>query len=360
MKLSVCIITKNECNNLRKCLKALQNYGFELVVVDTGSSDDTVRMVRDYTNALYQFEWCDDFSKAKNYAVSRASNDIVLVLDSDEYVTDLDLPELEKQILGHPKQVGRILRRNYVYQGDEIRTTIEHINRLFDRRYYHYEGCIHEQLVSLEGISTDVGAITTYQASICVDHSGYLLNKADKRKKAIRNMALLRQMLADQGDDPYLLYQMGKSCYMAEQNGEACRYFGRALEFDLDEKLEYVIDMVETYGYALVNSGQAQVALGLEGLLDTFGKSSDFQFLMGVVYMNNELFQKAVESYEQAVRLGNARMTGADSYLAYYNAGVICECLGQLQTAEDYYKKAGDYAPAVQRRRILMAGAMDE
>lgn len=360
MEISVCIITKNECGNLRKCLDALSSYGFELVVVDTGSSDGTVRMVQNYTDALYQFEWCNDFAKAKNYAVSKASNDMVLVLDSDEYVTDLDVTELEKQIREHPKQVGRILRRNLIYQGNEIRKNTEYINRLFDRRHYHYEGCIHEQLVASGEISEASETIMTYQTGICADHSGYLLSKEEKKQKAARNIALLRQMLAEQGDDPYLLYQVGKSCYMAEQYEEACSYLGKVLSFDLDEKLEYVIDAVETYGYALVNSGQAQAALGFEGLTDAFGSRSDFWFLMGVIYMNNELFQEAVNAYEQAVKLGNARMEGADSFLAYYNAGVIRECLGQLEAAEKFYRKAGDYAPAERRLEILMAGIEDE
>ena len=353
MNLSVCMITKDERENLKKCLEALKNYSLELVVVDTGSSDGTPDMVRDYTDALYHFDWCADFAKAKNFAVSKASNDMVLVLDSDEYVTHLDVEKLDEQIRRHPAQIGRIERKNYVYFGDEIRVNTEYINRLFDRRYYRYEGCIHEQLVASEEISGDSGAIVTYQTGICVDHSGYLLNKEEKQKKASRNMALLQQMLEEKGEDPYLLYQMGKSCYMAEQYAEASCYFGKALTYDLDEKLEYVVDMVETYGYALINSGQAQTALGFEGLMDAFGMRSDFWFLMGLIYMNNELFAEAIHAYEQAVELCNARMEGADSFLAYYNAGVICECLGELETAKQYYQKAEKYEPALQRYRIL-------
>ena len=216
------------------------------------------------------------------------------------------------------------------------------MNRLFDRRRFRYEGRVHEQLVRIDGGGAD---IETYVTGIEADHSGYLLRPEEKQKKAERNLSLLKRMLEDEGEEPYLLYQLGKSCYMAERYGEAAAYFGRALSYDLNERLEYVVDMVETYGYALVNSGQAKEALGLEGLLGTYGDSSDFWFLMGFVYMNNELFSEAVNAYEQAVRLGNARMTGADSFLAYYNAGVICECLGQTEAA-DYYEKAGDYAPA--------------
>lgn len=350
MELSACIITKNERENLRKCLEALKPYPFELVVVDTGSTDGTKEMAQAFTDAVYDFAWCDDFAKAKNYAVSKASFDTVLVLDSDEYVTEIDLARLEGQIRQHRGEIGRITRKNYMYEGTEVRSGIEQINRLFDRRLFYYEGRIHEQLVRMDG-----GAdFATYQASVQADHSGYLLSPEEKKEKAQRNIGLLMQMLSDSGEEPYLLYQLGKSYYMAGQYEEAAANFGRALEYDLDERLEYVIDMVETYGYALVNSGQAQTALGFEGLTDAFGGSSDFWFLMGFIYMNNEMYAEAVNAYEQAVRLKNARMTGADGFLAYYNAGVICECLKQTQRAVAYYKKAGDYAPA--RARLAVIG----
>ena len=349
MELSVCIITKNERENLKKCLKALKSYPFEVVVVDTGSTDGTKEMAQRFTDAVHDFAWCNDFAKAKNYAVAKASFDMVLVLDSDEYVTEIDLARLEEQLRQHRGEVGRITRKNYMYEGTEVRSGIEQINRLFDRRLFHYKGRIHEQLVGI-----DEGAdMTTYQAAIQADHSGYLLSPEEKKRKAQRNIGLLEQMLSDEGEEPYLLYQLGKSYYMAGQYEKAAANFGRALEYDLDERLEYVIDMVETYGYALVNSGQAQTALGFEGLIDAFGNGSDFWFLMGFIYMNNEMYAEAVNAYEQAVRLKNARMMGADSWLAYYNAGVICECLEQMQRAAAYYRKAGGYAPARARLAVI-------
>lgn len=352
MKFSVCIITKNECMNLRKCLEALKPYPVEVVVVDTGSSDGTMEMARAYTSAVYEFAWCDDFAKAKNYAVSKAACDMVLFIDSDEYVTAVDMSDLEKQVRLHPRQVGRIARKNFMYEGTEIRWSMEWINRLFDRRYYRYKGCIHEQLVRADTGEAD---IATYRTGIQIDHSGYLLSAEEKQKKAQRNIRLLKKMLTDGGEEPYLLYQLGKSYYMAGQYRESADYFGKALAYDLNERLEYVIDMVQSYGYALVNSGQAKAALGFEGLIDAFGDSSDFWFVMGFIYMNNELFSKAVDAYERAVRLKNARMSGADGWLAYYNAGVIFECLGQTKEAAAYYTKAGDYEPA-QIRLAEIAG----
>ena len=70
-KISVCIITKNESEKLKKCLKHLTGYGFEIVVVDTGSTDDTVAMAKKYADKVCYFSWCNDFSAARNYALLR-------------------------------------------------------------------------------------------------------------------------------------------------------------------------------------------------------------------------------------------------------------------------------------------------
>ena len=136
---------------------------------------------------------------------------------------------------------------------------------------------------------------------------------------------------------PYLLYQLGKSYYMAEDYNEACFWFAHGLSYDLEPKLEYVIDMVETYGYALINSGRAGEALFFENIYEEFGNSADFQFLMGLIYMNNEMFDAAVEEFKKALKMPEGRARGVNSYLACYNIGVIYECLGQMTEAAVSY-----------------------
>ena len=90
--------------------------------------------------------WCDDFSAAKNFAIEKASHSYVLVLDSDEFVEQLDLSALEKQIAAHPGAVGRIRRRNVFHRNGEEQENREWINRIFAKEYFHYEGRIHEQV----------------------------------------------------------------------------------------------------------------------------------------------------------------------------------------------------------------------
>ena len=155
------------------------------------------------------------------------------------------------------------------------------------------------------------------------------------------------------GQIPYLLYQLGKSYYMLGEYGVACEWFAQGLSFDLNPELEYVIDMVETYGYALINSGQEQTALFFENIYDEFGKSADFQFLMGLIYMKNARFTEAVREFEKAAGHAECRAQGVNSYRANYNIGVIYECLGKKEEALAYYRKCGGYAPAEERIREL-------
>lgn len=350
--LSVCIITKNEKEALEHCLLQLTGYGFELVVVDTGSTDGTMQMARRYTDAVYEFAWCDDFAKAKNYAVSKARQDMVLVIDSDEYLKSIDLEALAGLIRRFPKAVGRIERLSQMGQGGESR---EFINRLFDRRYYHYKGKIHEQLTAKGN-----GPYQTYLAPVVIDHSGYLLSEEGCIQKAMRNIRLLQEALQDpeidhKEEDPYILYQLGKSYTMMGEQEKACGYYSKALSFDLNPQLEYVIDLVDSYGYALLNSGQASQALAFTSIYQEFGKRADFQFLMGLIYMNNSQFENAISEFQKAAGQETCKVSGVNSYLAHYNTGVIYECTGNRQKALEFYQKCGEYEPA--KKRIIDLGS---
>lgn len=73
MKLSLCLIVKNEEKYLERCLKSLRNYVDEIIITDTGSADTTVEIAKKYTDKVYHFEWIDDFSAARNFCQSHAS-----------------------------------------------------------------------------------------------------------------------------------------------------------------------------------------------------------------------------------------------------------------------------------------------
>jgi glycosyltransferase involved in cell wall biosynthesis len=357
--ISVCIITRNEKENLARCLESLKGQKCEIIVVDTGSSDGTPEMVKDYTDKLYYFNWCDDFSAAKNYAVSKASNEYILMLDSDEYldITESEvIQRLQDAIQKNPTAVGRIKCRNIFRKNKSHQDVEEWISRVFSKRLFYYTGTIHEQLAPI-----GKQKYHTYKTPVVINHTGYDLTPAEKLRKSQRNMSLLNQeyqRLQQEHDAKvdelaYVLYQMGKSSYLAGDYLAACEYFALGLTYDLNPSLEFVIDMVETYGYALVNSGQPDTALFFENIYPEFGSTADFKFLMGIIYMNNFMYDQAVDEFLKASECRNARTIGADSYLAYYNVGVIYECLGQLDKALVYYKKCGNYPLAVNRLKKM-------
>ncbi len=354
MELSVCIITKNEKDKLRKCLKALKGMGLEIVIADTGSTDGTKEMAAEYTDRIYDFPWQDDFSLARNFAAGKASHDMIMMLDSDEYVIKMDPAVLKKAYGQHPDMVGRIRRINLLERDGERREISEFISRIYDRRIFHYEGRIHEQITRIDhaDMSAEKGC-RTYTTDIAVEHDGYCGSRDALEAKIKRNITMLEKELTKQGEDPYLCYQLGKSYYVAEDYEAAVAAFDRALCQDLNPKLEYVIDMIQAYGYSLLKSGRTAQALTLEGVYEDFGDTADFRFLMGLIYMNNGLFDRAVDEFLRAAKVPDAYTKGANSYLAYYNAGVIRECLGDLEHAKEYYLKCGDYPRAKERLKKM-------
>ena len=82
--ISLCMIVKNESHNLHRCLQSVQGFVNQIIVVDTGSEDNTVEIARSYGAEVHFFEWCDDFAAARNYSLSFATGDWILILDADE------------------------------------------------------------------------------------------------------------------------------------------------------------------------------------------------------------------------------------------------------------------------------------
>ena len=98
--LSVCMIVKNEENVLDRILKCAKKFADEIIIVDTGSTDNTINIAKKYTNKVYSFKWVDDFSKARNKSFSYATKDYIMWLDADDFITNSQIKkikELKKQ-----------------------------------------------------------------------------------------------------------------------------------------------------------------------------------------------------------------------------------------------------------------------
>ncbi|MCR4589934.1 MAG: tetratricopeptide repeat protein [Lachnospiraceae bacterium] len=356
--LSVCIITRDQREKLEKCLKAVRSMlpGAETVVLDTGSTDGSVDTARKYADTVGSFTWCDDFSAAKNAAVDRAGRDYVLILDTDEYIDGI-LPEKDgvisilKGLKEYPDAVGRIKRCNSYINEQGLRVSYdEWINRIFDRRLFRYEGRIHEQVVKRNAAENeDIYDYRMYRSPVRIFHDGYDLSEEELRKKAGRNMSLIIKETEENPDDPYLRYQLGKTAYRAGDKEKAAESLLKALELRPPETREYLNDLICLAGYSLLDCGRAGEGLSL---LESYRKEkrysedADFLFLYAMLLMNVTRFDEARETFISCTSLKPSSTEGTSSFMAWYNAGVISEVLGDKERAIGYYSRAGEYEPA--------------
>ncbi|WP_394870748.1 glycosyltransferase [Clostridium butyricum] len=347
--LSLCMIVKNEDQNIKSCLSKVVDFVDEIIIVDTGSTDNTKNIASEFTKKVYDFKWCNDFSKARNFAISKAANDWILVLDADEFVTNFFRDNVNKFIKNslNKKKVGRVQRINIMEDPNGNKKYIERVNRLFNRNYFNYEGIIHEQITDLNGETYETEIV-----DIIVEHVGYTKEVLHRTDKIKRNISLLEVAVKNDSEDPYLYFQLGKSYYMMKDYKTSVLYFEKALSFELDFRREYVEDLVETYGYALINSGRYSEALILENCIEIYSELPDFQFVMGLVYMNNAKFTQAVERFLKCTKFSRSKVEGITTYSAYYNIGVIYEVLGFKENAIEYYNMCGDYEPAKNRLKL--------
>ncbi len=344
LPVSVCVITKNEEKKIGRMLESLMPYGFEIVIVDTGSSDKTKEIAREYTEKVFDFDWIDDFSAARNYAASCASNNWILMMDADEWVESIDTEEMDYFMKHYRNALGSFWINNVTgtpeHPGGIYRA---HVEKFYHRKNYHFVYPIHEQLFPKHsGVASD-----NLQMNSFFGHDGYCMNEEDRIKKAERNRTLLLKQCEDDPENPYLFYQLGKTCQMTEDHEGAARYFGKALEYDVDPTLDYVNDLMVQYGNELLTLGRYEEALGFEGVKEEFSTTADFVYLMGKIYFENKEYQKAVEEFQNALTIKDCRAQGTNSYLPAYQIAKLCIMAGQKENAVKFLGICGNYPPAL-------------
>jgi tetratricopeptide (TPR) repeat protein len=202
------MIVKNESGNLPNCLGSVAGLFDEIVVVDTGSTDRTAEIAREFGARVFDFVWVDDFAAARNAALARATGDYAFWLDADDVV---DPPQREKlQVLFDGLRRGD--EAAFVVRcscdpgpnGDGGQTVVDHI-RLFPlREDVRWTYRVHEQILpALRRVNVPVR-----WTDITVRHTGYTDPELRERKLQ-RDCNILLEELADRPDDPFVRFNLG-------------------------------------------------------------------------------------------------------------------------------------------------------
>ncbi|NJD69892.1 MAG: tetratricopeptide repeat protein, partial [candidate division NC10 bacterium] len=224
--LALCMIVKNEETNIDCCLESVKGVADEIVVVDTGSTDRTSEVARQYGAKIFSYQWDDDFSAARNVSLSHALSDWILVLDADEALAEEDKGRL-RALLRPDGPTAYLL--NIVSPVDDRRNSHAVINafpRLFrNRPEIRFEGRVHEQVSP--SIARMGGTISP--SEIRVHHRGYHGRWGDLPVKRQRNIRLLNQQLHDHPDDPSAHFHLGEVYALEGKVAEAIECYRTAL-----------------------------------------------------------------------------------------------------------------------------------
>ena len=234
MFLTVCYITKNESQNLAESLATVASLADDILVVDTGSTDDTISVAQRFGATVLSFAWCDDFSAARNFALDH----VPAVADSDHWLLFLDADEsffspagfptwLEKLSTERPEVEGVLMTRVEVdADAEELEISRGQMLRLWRHRpYYHYRGTIHETLVDTR--TGRVPAPCAVDRHFLLRHTGY--SSVRVREKLVRNYAMLMEQARQQGEQPLTARYLAETCYGLRRYEEAAAYARRAI-----------------------------------------------------------------------------------------------------------------------------------
>jgi hypothetical protein len=210
VRLSVCLIARNEEHNLPRALQSTAGVAHEVIVTDTGSSDRTPQIAEELGARVFHFPWCDDFSAARNHAVSQAEGDWILWLDADEEL----LPSSEEALL---RSLENDLALAYLVSRQDLADADrpDHFTQMWQLRLFRnlpelrFRGRCHPDFVPPIQETADRRGQSVLPSGIEIRHYGYV--GALRQEKLLRGARLLELELKDRPGQLYYLIEYGRT-----------------------------------------------------------------------------------------------------------------------------------------------------
>ncbi len=221
---SLCMIVKNERHNLSRCLDSVKPYVDEMIIVDTGSEDGTPDIAAKYGAKVRYFEWCDDFAAARNYAISQASGDWILMPDADEELV-VESEDFLEQLTSQPDIIAYTIA---LTEANDLGRTPAYLIRLLrNLPHIKYTGRFHEQpRYQNQSIS---GNQIGYLESVKILHYGYTKEQL-LQKNLIRNIPILERTRQEEGLSLMLLYCLAGMYNDTQQPEKAQECYAEAFD----------------------------------------------------------------------------------------------------------------------------------
>ena len=349
--LSVCLVVKNEEKYLWRCLESIKNIAGEIIVVDTGSTDRTIEIAKQFTDRIFEIKWRDDFSKARNFALRKASCDWILFLDGDEELDSTGTVPLCELIAKSDCEGFLIKVINYHQAPDRVETAPDLVFRLFrNKKEYRYTGTIHEQIYD-NIIAVNPLAKIEIADNISIIHYGYLPEEIAAKNKAARNMRLLLKAVRKNPHNLLNHFHLGVEYFRTNLLEKALEEFlFVAARGDL--KAVYVPKLMSYITKCHYLLGDLKEALRFidDVWIKTFKDHGDLYYLKGIIYRDLGRPAEAYSSFKKSLTVPPQPAHYANLYCQYrdkiyHQLGELCEYSMDKETALKYYVKAVEENP---------------
>jgi len=307
IRLSQCMIVKNEEKNIERALSWAIGVAFEQIIVDTGSTDRTVEIAERMGAKVFQFKWTDDFSAAKNYAIRKASGDWIAFLDADEYMSAeharMIIPLIQNSINSYGNKVAALNSKLANVKDDGSIIKIERQQRIFiNRPDVRYERPIHEELEFPAG----TGPIN--ENNILIIHTGYSHSAYAGTGKRERNIALLKKALETNPENIKLKGYLAETFYVSGNIDESLVLYREVLDKTAYEKDAYARFRANAFYHlisALMNNKKTRdEADDLAGYaFNEFPDYLNFCYLYGITLYRKEQYGNAFDAFKKAEKL---------------------------------------------------------
>lgn len=335
--ISLCMIVRNEEDTLRRCVESARPVVDEIIIVDTGSTDNTRAIAAELTPNAFDFQWIDDFSAARNFAFSKATKEYILHLDAD----DVLLPEDQKKFLAHKAQltadVDAIMMGYNVGFDAQGNVTLHYARERMVRRDrgFRWHEPVHEYLET--GGNVVHWDVNITHSKLHPTPAGRNLNIYEKR---VANGETL---------SPRAQYYFARELYYNNQHARAVAMFQQFL----DGGQGWVEDQIN----ACLMMAHCQAALGdQQGRLQSLTHSFVYDLPraeiccdLGYLYKQKADFRRAAYWFDTALRLERPT-TGflQTDYYGYIPAIELCVChdrLGNKELACQFNEQAAGFKP---------------
>ena len=328
--LAAALIVRDEARCIVRCLESVRPWVDRMVVVDTGSTDDTAALAARCGAEVHHLEWPDDFSAARNHALDLADSDWNLIIDADEWIASGG-EKLRPWCEGPPRLGKLYVESAFDSSEAEAAGAPPPSSRIWQTRLLpsgvRYEGRVHEQAVSglpRERIAAHIG------------HDGYFDAQLDRKRD--RNRPLLMMELQDRPDDPYILFQLGTEAEGRCDFAAASDFYAKAFA-RMSPDANWLHDLFVRYLHCLGKAGRVDEALSIaDEHMQTWLESPDFFFVLGNLALERALVDPAkavahwlpfaATAWERCLAIGErpdleGSVAGRGSHLARHNLEVI-------------------------------------